>query len=116
MNLVAKIGIAAAATAAAGMVGWKIGNLSPEPVSDGITKREVGPAIASSLFFGVVATGAIELAWLSGNHLANTPKAPKMGFALLAGGAIGLAFGAGMGFGMYNGESYDYPKVTDTKH
>lgn len=110
MNAVTKVAVAAAATGGMGALGWKVGTgKDPGPVDDGITKRELGPALGGAAFVAAFGTLAGTGVWLLGNSVANT-RSPKMAGAVAVSAAVSLAFGTGWSFGLKSVESYDNPR------
>jgi hypothetical protein len=105
-NAAIGVGTIGAATA----FGWFAGTRTPEPRNDGITRREIPPALGIAAFstvFGGLLGGAAQAA----AHI-HDPVAPRFGAAILVGAAAGLGFGLGAGFGIAASESYDWPVIS----
>ena len=117
MNIAARIAIVAGATAGAGALAWKFGNSTPEPLDDGITRRELAPALGMTAFGAIGGAILAPTAWLLAHaHQSPGMAAPKIGVALLVGAVVGVAAGAGFGFGLAASESYDYPAANRALH
>jgi hypothetical protein len=110
MNIARNTAIGVGSIGAATALGWFAGTRSPEPRNDGITRREVPPALGLAAFstvFGGLFGGAAQAV----AHI-HDPVAPKFGAAILVGAAAGLGFGLGAGFGFAASQSYNWPVVS----
>lgn len=107
MNIARTAAIGVGAAGISATVGWVAATRTPEPLNDGITRRELPPAIGLAVFSTIMG-GIAGPALMAATHI-HDPVAPKFGASIVTGLAAGLGFGLAAGLGLASSESYDWP-------